>query len=313
MQQYIYSNFKYMYGCDLANYTEQPVWPGIRRFFGQQYDEYTPEYKEIFEIVKSSQAYEEDVASSSFGYAQKKPEGGSFSYDTHNQEYVVRYTHDTWGLGYTVTMEELEDNLYQARSFKRAKMLAFSMNQTKEINCANVLNYGTSSTRPGGDGQPLFSTSHPSASGNQSNQLSTAADLSEAALEDAIIAISLLKNSRGLIFKALPKKLVVHPNNMFNAERILKSPMQNDTANNAINALRNMGMLTEGYVVNHFLTSTSFWFIQTNVPDGLILMERTPLKFEQDNDFNTSNAMAKSWERYRAGFTEWRASYMGSS
>lgn len=285
----------------------------MRRFFGQQYDEYTPEYKEIFEIVPSSQAYEEDVASSSFGYAQKKAEGGSFSYDSHNQEYVVRYTHDTWGLGYMVTMEEMMDNLYQARSFKRAKMLAFSMNQTKEINCANVLNNGTSTSFPGGDGQPLFSTSHPSASGTMSNRNSTAADLSEAALEDVIVSISLLKNSRGLIFKALPRKLVVHPNNMFNAERILKSPLQNDSGNNAINALKSMGMLTEGYTVNHFLTSTSFWAVQTNVPDGLILMERSPLKFEQDNDFNTSNALAKSWERYKAGWTEWRGIFCGST
>lgn len=289
------------------------LWPGVRRFFGQEYDSYSPEYKEIFEVVQSSQAYEEDVASSSFGYAQRKPEGGSFSYDSHNQEYVVRYTHDTWGLGYMVTMEEMMDNLYQSRSFKRAKMLAFSMNQTKEINCANVLNYGTSSTHLGGDGQPLFSTSHPTASGVMSNMNSTSADLSEAALEDGIVSIALFRNSRGLIFKALPRKLIVHPNNMFNAERILKSPLQNDSGNNAINALKSMGMLTEGYTVNHFLTSTSHWSIQTNVPDGLILMERSPLKFEQDNDFNTSNAMAKSWERYKAGWTEWRGIYLGSA
>lgn len=285
------------------------LWPGVRRFFGQQYDEYQPEYKEIFEIVKSTQAYEEDVASSSFGYAQKKPEGGSFTYDAHNQEYVVRYTHDTWGLGYIVTMEELDDNLYQARSFKRAKMLAFSMNQTKEINCANVLNYGFSTARLGGDAMPLFSVSHPSASGNQANMLSTSADLSEAALEDTIVAISQLKNSRGLIFKALPELLIVHPNDMFNAERILKSPLQNDTAANAINALKSMGMLKRGYTVNHFLTDSNAWFVKTNVPDGLILMERAALKFEQDNDFNTSNAMAKSWERYKPGWTEWRGVY----
>jgi hypothetical protein len=289
------------------------LWPGIRRFFGQEYDTYQPEYKEIFDIVKSSQAYEEDVASSSFGYAQKKPEGSSFTYDQHNQEYVVRYTHDTWGLGYIITMEELMDNLYQSRSFKRAKMLAFSMNQTKEVNCANVLNFGASATHPGGDGQPLFSTSHPTQSGNQANTFTTSADLSEAALEDAIVAISLFKNSRGLIFKALPKKLIVHPNNMFNAERIIRSPLQSDSANNNINALRNMGMLQEGYTVNHFLSSTSFWALTTNVPDGLILMERSPLKFETDNDFDTSNAKAKSWERYRVFFTEWRGAFLGSS
>jgi len=289
------------------------MWPGIRRWFGMMYDEYTPEYKEIFEIVKSDKAYEEDVSSGSFGYAQRKPEGGSFTYDSHNQLYVTRYTHSTWGLGYIVTMEELEDNQYKAASFKRAKMLAFSMNQTKEVNCANVLNYGTSATHPGGDGQPLFSTAHPTDIGSQANMFTASADFSESALEDAIVAISLFKNNRGLIFKALPKKLIIHPSQAFNAERILKSPLQSDSASNNINALKNLGMLTEGYTVNHFLTSSSFWAVQTNVPDGLILMERKALVFEQDNDFSTSNALAKSFERYVAGFSEWRNCWLGSA
>jgi hypothetical protein len=286
------------------------LWPGVHRFFGQIYDEYPKEYTEIFTIEKSNQAYEEDVASSGFAFAQRKPEGGSFTYDSHNQEYVVRYTHDTWGLGYVVTMEELQDNLYQSRSFKRARMLAFSMNQTKEFNGSNILNNGFSSNYPGGDGQPLGSLTHPSASGSQANMLSTTADLSEAALEDTCIAISQIKTSRGLIFHALPELLIVHPNDMFNAERILHSPLQNDTANNAINALKSKGTLRKGYIVNHFLTSPTAWFVKTNVPEGLTMYERHELTFEQDNDFTTSNALAKSWERYKFGWSDWRGLWL---
>jgi hypothetical protein len=202
-------------------------------------------------------------------------------------------------------MEELQDNLYQARSFKRARMLAFSMNQTKEVNASNILNNGFTVAN-GGDGVSLFSTSHPTASGNQANMLATAADLSEASLEDTCIAISQIKTSRGLIFHALPELLIVHPNDMFNAERILNSPLQNFTANNAINALKSKGTLKGGYVVNPFLTSSTAWFVRTNVPDGLTMYERHELVFEQDNDFTTSNALAKSWERYKFGFSDWR-------
>jgi hypothetical protein len=205
-------------------------------------------------------------------------------------------------------MEELQDNLYQARSFKRARMLAFSMNQTKEVNGANVLNNGFT-TANGGDGTYLFSTAHPTASGNQSNTLATAADLSEASLEDVCIAISQIKTSRGLIFHALPELLIVHPNDMFNAERILNSPLQNWTGNNAINALKSKGTLRKGYTVNHFLTSTTSWFVKTNVPDGLTMYERHALTFEQDGDFTTSNALAKAWERYKFGFSDWRGSW----
>lgn len=282
------------------------MWPGIRTFFGQVYDEYDKKYPDIFTVQKSAQAYEEDVASSGFAFAQKKPEGGSFTYDSHNQEYVVRYTHDTWGLGYVVTMEELQDNLYQARSFKRARMLAFSMNQTKEVNGANILNNAFTGA-VGGDGVTLGSLSHPTASGDQANMLATASDLSEASLEDTCIAISQIKTSRGLIFHALPELLIVHPNDMFNAERILNSPLQNFSASNAINALKSKGTLKGGYVVNPFLTSSTAWFVKTNVPDGLTLFERHELVFEQDNDFTTSNALAKSWERYSFGWSNWRS------
>jgi hypothetical protein len=278
-----------------------------------EYDAYQPEYKEIFDIVASDKAYEEEVASSSFGYAQKKPEGSSISYDSHNQEYVVRYTHNTWGLGYIVTLEEIEDNLYQAKSFHRAKMLAFSMNQTKEINCANVLNFGTSATHPGGDGQPLFSTSHPTQSGNQANMLAASADFSESALEDVLTAISLTKNSRGLIFRATPKKLVGHASQLFNFNRVLKSPLQSDISSNNINAIKDLGLMTEGHTINHFLTSSSFWAVQTNVPGCLTLFERKKLTFDMDNDFDTSNARSKAIERYTAGFSDFRGIYLGSA
>lgn len=207
-------------------------------------------------------------------------------------------------------MEELADNQYKSKSFKRAKMLAFSLNQTKEVNCANVLNYGFTTSQPSGfasgDGVALFSSAHPTPAGNQSNISANAADLFEASLEDMVITISLTQNSRGLIFANRPKKLIVHPSNGFNAERILHSPLQNDTANNAINALRRTGVISEGYVVNHFLSSSIAWFVQTHIDDGLIVFQRQELQFEQDNDSDTKNAKAKSWERYSAGWGDFR-------
>jgi hypothetical protein len=185
-------------------------------------------------------------------------------------------------------------------------MLAFSMNQTKEVTGANILNNAFTGA-VGGDGVTLGSLSHPTASGDQANMLATASDLSEASLEDTCIAISQIKTSRGLIFHALPELLIVHPNDMFNAERILNSPLQNFSASNAINALKSKGTLKGGYVVNPFLTSSTAWFVKTNVPDGLTLFERHELVFEQDNDFTTSNALAKSWERYSFGWSNWRS------
>jgi hypothetical protein len=289
------------------------LWPGVHDFFGTSYGEYPREYSEIFETKSSDLAYEEDVATTGFAYAKNKPEGDGFSYDSHHQAYVTRYTHSTWGLGYIVTMEELADNKYAPRSFKRAKMLAFSMSQTKEVNAANILNYGFTTTQPtgfaGGDAVALFSASHPTDAGNQSNIAANAADLSEAAVEDMCIQISLTQNARGLIVPNVPKKLVCHAANAFNAQRILNSPLQNDSPNNAINAMRTMSAIKGGFTVNHFLSAPASWFITTELPDGLTLFQRQELQFEQDNDTDTKNAKAKAWERYVFGWSDWRGAY----
>jgi hypothetical protein len=281
--------------------------------FGQTYEGYEKEWEQIFEKKTSELAYEEEVESTSFGLGTIKQEGASFQYDTHQQLGVQRFTHATWGLGYIVTMEELADNQYKSKSFKRAKMLAFSLHQTKEVNCANVLNFGFTTSQPSGfasaDGVALFSASHPTPAGNQSNIVANAADLFEASLEDIVVQISLAQNNRGLIFANRPKKLIVHPSNGFNAERILHSPLQNDTANNAVNALRRTGVVSEGYVVNHFLSNPVSWFVQTHLDDGLTVFQRQELQFEQDNDSDTKNAKAKSWERYSVGWSEFRAQY----
>jgi hypothetical protein len=229
-----------------------------------------------------------------------KPEGSGVSYDSETQGFTKRYTHTVWGLGYIVTQEEMEDNLYEAVSKKRIKRLAFSARQTKENIVANVYNRAFNSSYTGGDAKELLSTSHPSTSGNWSNKLSTDADFSEASLEDLMVQIAQAKNDRGHVINLKPTKLIVPSNLMFDVKRVLKSDQQSGSANNDINALK--GMID--YTVNHYLTDTDAWFIRTDAAQGLQLFERRALAFTQDNDFDTENAKAKATFRMSTGWSD---------
>lgn len=286
------------------------LWPGVHAFFGSNYNKFPQRWSKIFSTVKSDKAYEEDIVTTGFGLAQIKSQGGSISYDDHSQEGTKRYTHDTWGLGYIVTMEELQDNQYKSKAFRRSKMLARSMAITKEINGANILNRGFDGTNyaNGWDGKELFATDHVTQGGSTSNELAVAADLSEASIEDLCIQIHQAEDSRGLNIQLQPRKLVIPVNLKFEAHRILKSVLQNDTANNATNALKDMGIIPE-IVVNEYLADPDAWFIITDADDGLKCMERMALAFTQDNDFDTENAKAKAVERYTFDWSDWRGAY----
>jgi phage major head subunit gpT-like protein len=276
------------------------LWPGIHAWFGTSYKEYPEEYKEIFNVEKSTKNYEEDVALTGFGLAPQKGEGVAISYDSETQGFTKRYTHVVYGLGYIVTEEELEDSQYEIVSKRRSKRLAFSMRQTKEIVAANVLNRATTAGYVGGDGVVLLSASHTSTNGTWSNTLGTAADLSEASLEDMVIQMSQATNDRGLLIALRGTKLIIPPALMFDAKRLLKSDGQSGTPNNDINALKGMF----DYTVNHYLTDPDAWFLKTDVPNGLTMFERRALAFSQDNDFDTSNARAKATMRFSVGWTD---------
>lgn len=283
------------------------LWPGIRAWWGRQYDEHQVEYTDLFTIDSSSQAYEEDVQVTGFGLAPVKPEGASISYDTESQGYTSRYTHVAYALGYICTFEELRDNLYEVVSKRRARANAFSMRQTKENVGANVYNRAFNSSYTGGDGTELIATDHSTLSGSQSNHLTVAADLSEAALEDLMIQIAGAKNDRGLQISLMAQSLVVPRQLWFEANRILKSTLQNDTANNAINVLKSTNALPQGIKMNHYLTDPDAWFLRTNCPTGLTCFDRDKVPLEQDNDFDTKNAKAAAYERYSFGWTDWRS------
>ena len=285
------------------------LWPGVRKFVMGEYSEHPTEYTDIFTMGSSSMAYEEDVETTGFGLVPVKTEGASVAYDGHTQGFTKRYTHVAYSLGYIVTREELDDNLYKSRSFKRGKMLSFSFRTTKEIVGANVLNRGFSASYLGGDGIELFSLLHPTLAGNFANELSTPADLSEASLEDLLIQIEETKNSRGLQIAIRGDCLIVPPALAFTAERIMRSTLNPDTANNAVNAIKSRGLLRGGVKVNHYLTSDSAWFIKTDAPDGLLGFQRTGFEFSQDNDFDTMNAKAKGYERYTFGWTDPRGCF----
>lgn len=275
------------------------LWPGVRAFFGAQYKEHKPEYPEIFKKQTSDKNYEEVVAIAGFGLAAIKPEGGSISYDSMNQFYVTRMTNVTYGLGFQITREAIEDNQYTELARTRSRALAFSMRQTKETVAANVLNRAFTGTYAGGDGLELLSTAHPTMSSTFANELSTAADLSGAALEQACIDIAGFVDNRDNKINVMPRKLIVHRNDMFEAQRILKSALEYDTPNNAINALKSMGMFPDGIAVNHYLTDGDAWFIITDCPDGLMYFQRRALELAPaENDYDTENARFKSTERY---------------
>lgn len=281
------------------------LWPGIHKWFGAVYAKHAVEYTGLFDVKGSSQNYEEDAEHSSFGLAPIKPEGQAVVYDSHQQGNVKRYIHTAFALGYVVTREELADNLYKQVSMARAQSLAFSMSQTRENVGANVYNRAFNSSYTGADSVELIATTHTSLAGNQSNKLNPDAALSEAALEDMAIQIMDAKNSRGLKISLMPTTLCIPTALSFEAQRILKSALQNDTANNAQNALKSLNTIPN-YVANHYFSSTTAWFVKTNAPNGLCWFDRESVEFSKDNDFDTDNAKAKAYMRFSVGWTDWR-------
>jgi hypothetical protein len=284
------------------------LWPGVHKWFGAVYAKHPTEYTSLFDVKSSGQNYEEDVEHASFGLAPIKPEGQAVVYDQHQQGNVKRYIHTAFALGYMVSREELADGKYRPVSLARASSLAFSMAQTKENVGANVFNRAFTTGYTGADGQILCVTTHTSLAGDQSNALTPAAALSEAALEDIAIQIMDAKNSRGLKISLQPQTLIIPTALSFEAQRILKSSLQNDTANNAINALKSMNTIPN-FVVNHYLTDSNNWFVRTNAPNGMCWFDREKVEFTKDNDFDTDNAKAKAYMRFSAGWTDWRGVY----
>jgi hypothetical protein len=285
------------------------LWPGVKGWWGRSYSEHVPEYPDLFEIDTSDKAYEEEPEITGFGLAPVKPQGQQIFYDVEAQGPVSRYTHVAYALGYIVTFEELRDDLYEVVSRRRAQQLAFSMRQTQENILSAVYNQGFNSGYLGADGVSLFSTAHPTLSGNQSNLLTTAADLSETAVEDLCIQIMQMTNNRGMKISGLPQSLNIPPSLWFEANRIYQSVLQNDTANNAINVLRATGAFPKGIKVNHYFSSSTAWFVRTNIPRSLQYFDRDKITFDQDNDFDTKNAKAACYQRYSAFWSDWRGAF----
>jgi len=288
------------------------LWPGVNAWYGQAYDEHDVEYTDLFDIEKSRKAYEEDMGTSMFGLAAVKPEGASISYDSATQGFLTRYQHVTYGLGFIITREMVDDDLYDVIGKKRAQGLAFSMRQTKEVVCANVYNRAFNSAYTGGDGKELLATDHVNVVGPAYANETTAAALSEASLEDLSILTMKATNDRGLNISIHGQSLIVPPDLMFEADRILNSPLRVGTANNDLNALKNMGKFPGGVKMNHYLTSTTAYFIRTNCPDGMKLFERRADDFSMDNDFDSDNAKYKATARWSCGWTDPRGLYGNS-
>jgi len=284
--------------------------PGLNALFGLEYDRYENEHAEIFDTENSDRAFEEEVMLAGFAQAPVKGEGAAVSYDTAQETFTSRYTHETVALAFSLTEEAIEDNLYDSLSSRYTRALARSMANTKQVKAANVLNNGFNSNFPGGDGKELFATDHPTLTGgDQSNEPSTAADLNETSLENALIDISQFKDERGIKINVQARKLIVPPQLQFVAERILQSPGRVSTSDNDINAMKNMGMFPEGYVVNHYLTDTDAFFIKTDAPNGMKHFVRSPMSTGMEGDFETGNVRYKARERYSFGFSDWRGMY----
>ena len=279
--------------------------PGLNALFGLEYEKYGEEHKDIFEQESSDRAFEEEVKLSGFSAAPVKDEGSAIAYDNAQEAWTARYNHETIALGFSVTEEAIEDNLYDSLSSRYTKALARAMAYTKQVKSANVLNNGFSSSYTGGDGLELFSTAHPLVSGGtNSNEPSTAADLNETSLENAIITIAGWVDERDLLIAARPMKMIVPPALQFVATRLLESTNRVGTADNDINAINNMSAVPNGYAVNHFLTDTDAWFLTTDVPNGLKHFVRTPMQTSMDGDFDTGNARYKARERYSFGWSD---------
>ena len=279
--------------------------PGLNALFGLEYAKYGEEHKEIYETETSERSFEEETKLSGFSAAPVKNEGSAIAYDNAQEAWSTRYTHETIALGFSITEEAIEDNLYDSLSARYTKSLARAMAYTKQVKAAAVLNNGFSNSYPGGDGVSLFNTDHPLISGGvNSNTPSTQADLNETSLEAAVIQIAAWTDERGLLIAAKPKKLIVPPALMFTAKRLLDTELRVATADNDINALKQMGAIPEGYTVNHFLTDTNGWFLTTDVPNGLKHFVRTPLQNSMDGDFDTGNVRYKARERYSFGWSD---------
>ena len=278
--------------------------PGLNALFGLEYEKYEDEHKEIYETESSDRSFEEEVALAGFDAAPVKNEGSAISYDNAQESYTARYSHETVAMGFMITEEAMEDNLYDSLSGRYTKALARAMAYTKQVKAATPLNNGFSSYQSG-DGVAMFSTAHPLVSGGtNSNRPSTGADLNETSLEAAVIAIAKWTDQRGLMIAARPRRLVVPPDLMFVATRILDSEQRPSTADNDINAIKNNGTIPEGYRVNHYLTDTNAWFMITDVPNGMKNFERAPMTTAMDGDFNTGNVRYKARERYSFGVSD---------
>jgi len=279
--------------------------PGLNALFGLEYARYGEEHKEIYETETSERSFEEETKLSGFSAAPVKNEGSAIAYDNAQEAWTARYTHETIAMGFSITEEAIEDNLYDSLSSRYTKALARAMSYTKQVKAAGVLNNGFASTVTYGDGQPLFSTAHPLVSGGtNSNTPSTQADLNETSLENAVIQIAAWTDERGLLIAARPRKLIVPSNLQFVATRLLETELRVGTNNNDINALKNNGSIPEGYTINHFLTDTNGWFLCTDVPNGLKHFVRTPMQTGMDGDFDTGNVRYKARERYSFGVSD---------
>jgi len=297
-----------MAGIITSSSFAKALFPGVSKWYGKAYNEYEMQYTALFDTMNSKRSYEEMVGVSSFGLAQVKPEGQGIAYDDETQAFITRYSHVVYALGFIITREMMEDDLYNIVGQRRAQGLAFSMRQTKEIVGANVYNRAFNSAFTGGDGVSMINAAHPNfAGGTQSNTLSVAADLSEASMEQAFIDIQRWTNDRGLRIALMPKKLIIPTEQQWEAERLFKTPYRVGGNQNDINTM--YGKFGDGIYVNQYLTDTDAWFIRTNAMDGPTHMIRRGADFSIDNDFDTENAKYKATERYSFGWTDWRGVY----
>ena len=280
--------------------------PGLNALFGLEYDRYENQDKEIFDTESSDRAFEEEVMLGGFANASVKPEGQGVTYEDAQETFTARYTHETVALAFSLTEEAVEDNLYDKISTRYTKALARSMANTKQIKAANILNNAFNASFAGGDGKELCATDHPTLSGDQKNELSTAADLNETSLEQMLIDIADMKDERGMKIALRGMKMIIPVNLQFVAERLMKSSGRVGTADNDINAIKSMGMVPEGYIVNNFLTDTDAFFIKTDAPNGLKHFTRAPIRTAMEGDFDTGNVRYKARERYSYGWSDWR-------
>ena len=283
--------------------------PGLNALFGLEYKQYVNEAAEIFDTESSDRAFEEEVMLSGFGNAAVKPEGQGIQFDDAQETFTARYTNETIALAFAITEEAIEDNLYDRLASRYTKALARSMANTKQVKGAAVLNNGFNAAFAGGDGVALFSGVHPTLAGTFSNMLTTAADLNETSLEQSLIDIAAMTDERGLLIAARGVKLVIPSALQFTADRLMKSEGRVGTADNDINAIKNMGMVSQGYTVNHYLTNARRWFIKTDVPNGLKHFNRSPIKTTMEGDFDTGNVRYKARERYVFGFSDPRGAF----